>query len=149
VNVPIQYHAVLIHGGGETAIELTERGWRARPEMETLKGFRLFPIYGCENLPSVYVDLAPLPDGTPKRLIYFSRAFGQLSGQQILDAATGQPLPAGPLLRLYCVGWQASLEGQNVQSKLWIYPNGLVVAAEEPPFVQEIMEKLLRGETWP
>lgn len=108
MDIPLEYRAILRHAGGETEIDLSEPGWRTRPEMDSLVGFTLKPVGA---LPPVAVDLAPLADGAPRRLIYFSRVVGRF------NVETGDDRKK----RLYCVGWQATVAGRNVQSKLWIY----------------------------
>lgn len=126
--LPIEYKAILTHANGETEIELTEPGWLGREEMRTLRAFALKP--SVAHLPAAVVNLDPLADGTPRRLVYFSRVVGKL------NAATSE---REDRFRLYCIGWQATIEGRNVRSLVWIYPNGSVIASEEPMFVEAML----------
>lgn len=124
MSLPIEYKAILRHSDGETEIDLSEKFWRERAEMKTLRMFTLKPTK-AGSLPMLSVDLSPLPGGEPRRLIYFSRVFG--------DSVHGDRF------RFYCLGWQATVEGRSVQSKSWVYPGGAVVAADEPPFIDELL----------
>jgi hypothetical protein len=129
MGLPIEYRAVLVHEGGETEISLSEKDWLKRAEMQTLRQFSLKPAPESK-MPVVIVDLTPLPDGTPRRLVWFRRVFKRL------NLGTGQN---SPLFQLYCVGWQATVGGRNVRSLMWIYPTGTIVAGPEtPPYVSEL-----------
>lgn len=131
MSLPIEYKLVVRHAGGEAVIDLTEAGWLNREELKSATSLTLIPPDEVE-LPVVSVSLAPLPDGTEKRYICFSRVFGRMA----VDGSGSIPL-----FRLYCLGWQATIAGRVVKAMNWIYPNGgSVVMSDEPPFVDQLLD---------
>jgi len=131
---PIQYSAVLrFTDGKEVLQDLEEKGWLAKHELSCLQTFTLISKSAESGLPVVSVDLSPVAEGTEKRLVYFSRVLGKIATDESGEALV-------PLVRLYCVGWQATIGGVNVKSLAWVYPTGAVVVAEEPLWADELLE---------
>jgi len=136
MSLPILYRAIVSYDvGKEAAIDLTEKGWLLRPELMRASAFTLVPIESPSILPTVSVSLEPLKDGTPRRLVYFSRLFGTVG-------IIGSTHTDTPLARVYCLGWQATVGGRNVKALNWIYPSGAIVAADEPPFTEGLIAAL-------
>ncbi len=80
-------------------------------------------------IPKEGVSLPPLTVLLEKgqRWVYFKRTY---------------KITEGPSIALFCLGWQATVEGKNVKSLNWIYPDGYIEAVEEPVRIHE----LLKGE---
>jgi hypothetical protein len=136
-SLPIEYRAVVQDARGkEVEIDLDATGWLTIPEVASARTFTLKPKDDVDALPIISVHLAPLPDGKPKKLVYFSRVFGQVetSAEQIVSEAQF------PLFRLYCIGWEAEIGGRVLRSVSWIYPGGSIVQADEPPYVNDLIE---------
>lgn len=93
---------------------------RYRVQLDGAKAIALVPK-GPESLPVVRIEL-----GLGKRWVIFSRVAGRVSGG----------LDTSGVLRLYCVGWQATIKGVNVKSLIWIYPDGVIENANEPSMLQ-------------
>ena len=96
-----------------------ERGWleTRRDLLDKAARISLIPKEMGE-LPVVTVQL-----GNGKRWIVFSRVYGRLPGGRV---------------RLYCIGWQATVKGVNVKSLLWVYPTGDVECSELPSYWKEL-----------
>lgn len=115
-NPPIEYNLLIESKQGQAVVELgQEQEWldKYRHLLDTATRLSLLPRN--DGLPLVSVSL----DGT-KRWIYFSRVVGRMNTEE--------------RIRLYAIGWQDTINGKNVKSLLWIYPNGLVECADEPSF---------------
>lgn len=136
-SLPILYTGVYQkRDGHEGTIDFDEPGWLSNVGLHEAGVFTLQPKAGS-GLPVVSVHLTPLPDGTPRELVFFSRVYGQLSVNSGMQTM---------LFRLYCVGWKAEIGGRKIASVNWIYPSGSLVslAAEEaekslPPYVDDLM----------
>ena len=70
-------------------------------------------------IPKGKMPLVTVQLGNGKRWIVFSRVYGRLPGGQV---------------RLYCIGWQMTVNGKNIKSLIWVYPNGNIECAEEPSY---------------
>lgn len=97
-------------------------GWLETYEAELKQATKLtlIPKPGIAGLPLVTVN----PTGD-RRWILFSRVYGEINKR------TGQQME----IRLYCLGWQTTFEGDNLKLVMWIYPNGVIEAADEPTLV--------------
>lgn len=117
-NVAIEgdFQSVLVEWGSTP-------GWLEtyKDQLERATKLTLIPKPGLSGLPLVTVS----PTGD-KRWILFSRVFGQVNRQ------TGAEVQ----VRLYCLGWQTTFEGDNLKLLMWVYPNGVVEAADEPTLWQ-------------
>ena len=112
-NVAIEgdFPSVLIDWGND-------KGWadREREKLDSARRLTLIPKDANPALPIVSVDLAG-----DRRWILFSRVYGELN-----VGSGGQKR-----VRVYCLGWQSTVGGENVKLINWIYPNGVVEAADE------------------
>lgn len=134
--LPIEYTAVIQDAHGkEAVIDLETPGWLVSQEVRDAVTFTLQPKADAD-LPVVSVHLPAFADGTPRRLIYFSRLYGQVKTNSTERISTEHE----PLFRLYCIGWEATIGGRALKAVNWIYPGGSVVAADEPPYVNEMIE---------
>ncbi len=132
----ILYDAVVSYKNRtESRINLeNDKGWMGSVDWSDATMFTLNPIDGA-NLPVVSVCL----DGdAPRRVVFFSRVLGRMMND-------GSELVLKELARLYCVGWQSTIEGKNVKCLNWIYPTGAVICADEPPFVNELIEAQVKA----
>jgi hypothetical protein len=124
------YNAIAVNDKNEAlSIDIEkDQSWLKVIEGQKLLRFLLVPK---ENIPMpvVEVDLSPLAGGYEKRLIYFSRVIGRVEKE------------LKPCARLYALGWHATVEEKSIRSITWIYPNGSVVIADEPPYLEELIEK--------
>ena len=123
--LPIEYDIAIEGGGRSILIEWdkdTAKGWveRYQAELASAERLSLVPCAGVA-LPVVTVRL-----GEGRRWVLFSRVFGQIN--------------TGRQIRLYCLGWQSTVKGENVKSLLWVYPGGTVESAEEPSFVRKFFD---------
>lgn len=147
-HLPIDYIGVTrAKDGHEGAIDLEAAGWRDRHDVRNAQVFTLCPKPDSA-LPTVCVILDPLPDGTPKQLVYSSRVFGNIftSADEQISSEENQH----DLFRLYCIGWKATIAGREIKSVSWVYPcqpdgkgrmlTGSVVMADEPILVNELIE---------
>jgi len=100
-----------------------EKGWleehRSRLDQADLIGLE---PKKTKRLPAIRVHLKP-----GRRWIYFSRVFQEINSHR--------------RIRLYCIGWQETVNGKNVKTLNWIYPNGAVEVGEEPLAVHELLNK--------
>lgn len=138
-RIPILYNAIVrAPDGHEGSVNLEEPGWRDREDFKNAMAFSLQPKAGS-GLPVVCVELLPLPDGTPKRLVYFSRVYGRVvtSGEPGTVSTAEEQVD---LFRLYCIGWEAEVAGRPLKAVSWIYPGGSLMMCENPPFIDELVE---------
>lgn len=139
--LPVEMYAVIKqHDGHEGTIDLEQSGWQTRDDVRSAEVFSLVPKpeFTEQNLPTIVVHLGNLPDGTKKQLVYFSRVFGNISTSAVVGMSA--PEDQHDLFRLYCLGWKAVVGGREVEVRMWAYPGGSVVAADEPPFIQQLIE---------
>lgn len=61
-----------------------------------------------------------------QRWVYFKRTFKKTE--------------SGFSMGIYCIGWQETVEGRNVKSLLWIYPDGSIEVGDEPLKIHTIMQ---------
>lgn len=115
---------LLIEGSyGSILVNLgSEKGWieKYNAELASARRLMLAPKEGYETLMPVSVEF----DGN-KRWIFFSKVFGRAAGPG-----------AGTRIRVYCIGWQVNVNGTNVKSLMWVYPNGAIENGPEPSFVR-------------
>lgn len=112
-NVAVEgdFPSVLIDWGND-------KGWaeRIRGQMDAANRMTLIPKEAGSPLPIVSIDLTG-----DRRWILFSRVYGQL------NVGTG----GQKQVRVYCIGWQTTVGDENVKLLNWVYPNGVVEAADE------------------
>lgn len=114
----ILYNIAVESPNGQRLIQWgDERGWMDRDLLNSATRISLIPKQG--GMPIVTVRL-----GGDKRWVLFSRVYGRIPGGQV---------------RLYCIGWQATVKGVNVKSLLWVYPTGSVECAELPSYWKELV----------
>lgn len=128
----MRYDVVIESGGGSIRIPWgtgAAKGWvdRFRNELDHANKISLIPNEAGEGLPVVCIDL----EGD-RRWVIFSRVCGTV------NQATGEE----KRMRLYCIGWQRTVNGENVKSLTWIYPNGAIENSKEPTFVNRFLELL-------
>lgn len=114
-----------------------DRGWMGRIAGLELSKFQLI-ARPESNLPTIEIDLRPLPSGEKKRLIYFSRVVGTVSPDE-----SGK---LNEVARLYAVGWQATVNGVAIKNILWVYPSGSIVAADEPPYIDQLISESIEAK---
>lgn len=114
-----------------------DRGWMGRIAGLELSKFQLI-ARPESNLPTIEIDLRPLPSGEKKRLIYFSRVVGTVSPDE-----SGK---LNEVARLYAVGWQATVNGVAIKNILWVYPSGSIVAADEPPYIDQLIAESIEAK---
>lgn len=122
----IQYNVLIEREGKGIQVDWgNEPGWmeRYRDHLDTADRITLVPKPGVP-MPVVSTRL-----GDGKRWILMSRVRG------ILNQGTGQESE----IRLYFLGWQKTVGGENVKSITWIYPNGMTENAEEPSFAHHFL----------
>lgn len=115
------------NGEMETIILGEEKDWLEKHRFRLHKAdlIELGPKKG-KSLPSVQVHLRP-----GRRWVCFSRVFKDTgSSRQV---------------RLYCIGWQETVNGKNVKFLNWIYPGGAVEVADEPVMVHDMMGGVKNG----
>lgn len=135
--LPILYTAVYQkRDGHDGSIDFDEPGWLNKFGLKGAAIFTLQPKDGA-TLPRLSIHLTPLPDGTPRELVFFTRVFGRFG-------ANGANFRA--LFRMYCVGWRAEIGGCRLANVFFVYPSGSIVAmagedAEKihPPYVDDLM----------
>jgi hypothetical protein len=88
--------------------------------LDTAHTLSLLPKHNNSALPIVTVKLT-----AGQRWVLFSRVYGHITGP-------GQ-------IRLYCIGWQMTVNGVNIKSLLWVYPTGVVECAEEPSYQDKLI----------
>jgi hypothetical protein len=136
-SLPMLYTGVYQKNDGhEGSIDFDEPGWLNKIALREARIFTLQPKPETV-LPTISVHLTPLPDGTPRTLVFFTRVFG----------CFGQAFVQRNLFRMYCIGWKATIADRELCSVSWIYPSGSVVVlagekAEDtkPPYVDELIE---------
>lgn len=94
---------------------------RYRDDLNNAHRISLIPKKIGGHLPIVTVAM-----GEGRRWIVFSRVFGRM-GQEAR-------------IRLYAIGWQATVKGRNVRSINWIYPNGTVENAIDPSLWMQFLD---------
>ncbi len=76
-----------------------------------------------------WISLVPVSSGLPKvavcldhdkRWIVFSRTY---------------PI-RNTRIRLYAIGWQKTVRGQNIKSILWVYPDGTIECSDVPTLIE-------------
>jgi len=92
-----------------------------REALDRAEIISLIPKEGV-NLPPLTVFL-----GDGKRWIYFKRTYKITNN--------------GPSIPLYCLGWQDNVNGANVKSLNWIYPDGYIESAQEPVRVHGFIKR--------
>lgn len=90
-----------------------------RELLDSATRISLLPKDGT-GLPVVTVGL-----DNGKRWIYFSRVYGAMG--------------AAAQIRLYAIGWQETINGENTTNLIWVYPTGTVEYAPEPEFWKAIL----------
>ena len=96
-----------------------EKGWLETHRQLLNRAERISLIPKQAGMPVVTVRL-----DRDKRWVIFSRVYGRIPGGQV---------------RLYCIGWQATVRGVNVKSLLWVYPNGSVECSEVPSYWKKLL----------
>lgn len=122
----IEYNVILETGTRPITIDWgNEPGWaeRYRAELEGAGRIGLVPKRAGGKLPPVFAAL-----GEGRRWVIFSQVVGRVNGP-------GQ-------VRLYAIGWQATIGGRNVKALVWVYPDGHLSLGETP----EPLIALLRGQ---
>ena len=88
---------------------------RCRAELDSAARLSLIPKDG-QKLPVVSVQL-----GNGRRWVLFSRIVSRVGGKSV---------------RLYAIGWQQTINGINVKSLTWVYPNGTIENGENPTYAE-------------
>lgn len=93
-------------------------GWADtyRAELDGAGAIALIPK-DDEQMPIIRTSLTG-----DRRWVMFSRVAGRIAGGQ----------NTGGLLRIYCIGWQRTVRGENVKALTWVYPGGVIESADEP-----------------
>lgn len=86
-----------------------------RDDLDNAAGIALIPKEG-QFMPVVRVGL-----GGDRRWVIFSRVAGRITAGV-----------AGAQVRAYCIGWQRTVQGENVKALTWVYPSGAIESADEP-----------------
>lgn len=104
-------------------------GWedKYRDQLDNAERISIMAKPG-EEMPFATVEL----DGD-KRWIFFSKVCGRVN----------VPTRTGAAIRLYCIGWQRTIEGTNVKSLTWIYPNGMMENGPNPMFTHHFLNQIL------
>ena len=100
-------------------------GWidAYQDELDGAKAIALIPKDG-EQMPVVRTSLMG-----DRRWIIFSRIAGRIMGG----------VNTGGLLRIYCIGWQRTVRGENVKALTWVYPGGVIECADEPTMLDAFL----------
>jgi len=124
VTRDIEYNIVV--SDGETGVLIN---WGEEPDwiethskiLDNAVTMALVPKSGIQRQ-AVSVDLAG-----DKKWIVFSRVIGQITSNKEI--------------RLYAIGWQKTTsDGVAIKSIVWVYPDGMIEANEEPSFVRLYMK---------
>lgn len=127
---PILYNIAVEGKAGNILIDWgNSPGWLKRhaEELAQAEYLSLLPKSADSPLPVLVVKLEQR-----RRWILFSRVYGTIPGVR--------------QVRLYCLGWQNTVGGENVKSLLWVYPGGAVECAEEPSWVGEVLAEASNAE---
>lgn len=119
MSYPILYNIAVESPNGQHLIQWgNEKGWleTCRDLLDNATRISLIPK---DKMPLVTVQL-----GNGRRWVVFSRVYGRLPGGR---------------MRMYCIGWQATVKGVNVKSLLWVYPNGNIESGDEPSYWKEFI----------
>ena len=100
-------------------------GWidTYRDELDGARAIALIPKDG-EQMPVVRISLTG-----DRRWVVFSRVAGRIAGGQKTEG----------LLRIYCIGWQRTVRGENVKALTWVYPMGAIESADEPTMLDAFL----------
>ncbi len=101
-----------------------DEGWikKYREELDAAERISLVSKDSKEQGSVITISL----DGD-KRWVFFSRVCGRISGG------------TGKQIRLYCIGWQRTVAGENVKSLTWVYPNGVIENNVDPAFTHHFL----------
>jgi hypothetical protein len=117
---PIDYAILFNCDGEDVAIDWgNDPQWAEKYKnvLATAGRVWLIPKKGTETpLPPMSVSL----EGG-KRWIVFSKVIGQIGSST-----------KGKQIRIYAIGWQATVGGRNVKSISWVYPDGGVEMSDDP-----------------
>ena len=113
-NPSFEYNLLINSPLGQAIVQLgQEQGWleHYRQLLDTAICLSLIPRRN--GLPFISVKL-----GDGKRWIYFSRVIGKLN------------YPDVKRQRLYAIGWQKTIRGENVKCLLWVHPDGSIECSD-------------------
>jgi hypothetical protein len=133
MTVPIGYDVVIERADENRSVVIPwgdAPNWieEYREDLERATGIAYIPKEGV-HLPVVRIEL-----GGDRRWVLFSRVAGTISSTPSAE------------LRVYCIGWQRTVEGHNVKALTWVYPSGAIESADEPTMIGAFLRELATRE---
>lgn len=124
-SVPWKYNLIIEGEFDPIIVKLGDSPDWIDKHKEQLEGASRISLVSKEGMEMPFVTVALDED---KRWIFFSRVHGTISGGSGIE------------IRLYCIGWQTTVQGTNVKSLTWIYPNGVTENGPAPMFTHHYLQ---------